>query len=231
MGTSSSYRSPPTPRWGAFNRSLDLGLSLERISVQLFLAGEPEWRPAFNTPALATFAELLFDAHATLADRLAQAQRPATVIADVVAQARRTLFEEDFSVALPVAERALRTVLICATQRDVPLADASGAQAAEAWQQNRGEPAELVHRFVSEMFGQWAGLVAARDTARLVDPHGERSTATLRDFSDDLSQHVAEVVRGVPVRDLTAANVGANWRLIVDRVFEAGRRMDRADGP
>jgi hypothetical protein len=69
MGTSSSYRSPSTPRWNVFNRALDSGQPLERLRVTLFLAGETEWRAALQSPALAVFAEALLGAHGSLAGR------------------------------------------------------------------------------------------------------------------------------------------------------------------
>lgn len=230
MGTSSSYRSPHTPRWRAFNRALDLGLPLERLSVQLFLAGEPDWRPALDNPALAAFVESLLDAHARLSEDLAAAERPAPVIAARVSDARRALFDEDFSAVLPVAERALRVVLVQTLQSATPLADATGAEAAEAWERNRGTPEDLVQRYVGQVFGQWAEHVAARDTARLVDFEG-RDTATIRRLTASLSRHVSEVAEHAVPRDrLGMTDVSRVWREIVDAVFDAGRRLEPTDG-
>jgi hypothetical protein len=198
--------------------------------VQLFLAGEPEWRPALDNPALATFAEALLDAHARLSEQLAAADRPAPVIAAVVSQARRALFEEDYSVALPVVERALRIVLIQTLQGGTPLAEATGRQAAEAWERHRGAPEELVQRFVGQIFGQWAAHVAARDTARLVDLEG-RDTGSVRKLSAELSRYVGGVAeRAVPSDRLTASELGSAWQDIVGAVFDAGRRLERRDG-
>jgi hypothetical protein len=228
MGTSSSYRSPNTPRWRVFNRALDAGLPLERLRAQLFLGGEGEWRKALATPALATFAEALLDAHATLAERLAEAKRPAPVLASVVAAARNTLFDEDYSAALPVAERALRIVLTTTAQGDKAVADATGAEAAEAWMRNRGDPSTLVGRYVSELFGQWAAHVASRDTARLVGLEGGPSVRAIRELADDLSNAAAAVAETVAVSRPEA--IGEDWQQLVAAVFAAGRELGGVDG-
>jgi hypothetical protein len=230
MGTSNSFRSPQTPRWRIFNRALDVSLPLERVSVQLFLAGESEWRPALDNPALAAFAEALQDAHSGLSERLAVADQPAPVITAVVSQARQALFDEGFSVALPVAERALRAVLVQTLQGGRPLAEASGGQAAEEWERNRGTPGELIRRFLGEMFGQWAAHVAARDTARLVNLEGH-DTETSRELSAGLSKYVREVAEGaIPAAHLATSDIGDAWQEIIAAVFEAGRKLEPIDG-
>ncbi len=230
MGTSSSYRSPQTPRWRAFNRALDAQLPLERLSIQLFLAGEPEWQPALDDPALAAFAEALREAHSRLADQLQEADRPGPVIADVVRRARQALFAEDFSVALPVAERALRSVLLETLQGDTPIVDSTSREAAESWTRNRGTPERLVHRFIAHMFSAWAEHVAARDTARLVDFEA-RDTAAISELCTNLSRYVGEVAeRALPIDRLKTPQLGDVWTEIVDAVFAAGRRLEPIDG-
>lgn len=230
MGTSSSFRSPQTPRWRALNRAFELGLPLERISVQLFLAGEPEWRSAFDNPALASFAETLLEAHARLSERLEKAERPAPVIAAVVSEARSAMFDEDFTVALPVAERALKRVLISTLQSDVSVADADGATASAAWAANRGAPEDLVVRFVGEMFGQWAAQVAARDGARLVDFDGESPTAAVREWTHQVASYVGDVAASsVAAAGIDTADVGSQWQRLIETVFSDGRKMRPTD--
>jgi hypothetical protein len=228
MGTSSSYRSPNTPRWRVFNRALDEQLPLERLRVQLFLAGESDWRQALDAPALATFAETLLEAHATLGERLAGADRPAPVLAAVVSSARNTLFDEDYTAALPVAERALRIVLIDTAQGDKPVADATGAEAAEAWTRNRGDASTLLGRYVSELFGQWAAHVASRDTARLVGLEGGPSIGDVRALADRLSNAAAAVAGTVPVSRPEA--IGEHWQSLIAAVFAAGCELGVDDG-
>lgn len=225
MGTSSSFRSPQTPRWNVFNRALDSQLPLERLRVTLFLAGEVEWREALQSPALARFAEVLARAYDDLPGRLAETERPATIVSAVVGEARTACFEEGYSAALPVAERALRMILIRTTQDVVPLADASGEQAARAWLQNRGTPADLVQKFLGEVFGQWSAHVLARDLPRLAGPGSDRSVADLTELASELSSNVADLAvrstRAVPDDDL-----GSYWQKAVASVFEQGRRLE-----
>lgn len=227
MGTSSSYRSPGNPRWNVFNRALDRQLPLERLRVTLFLAGEAEWRDALRAPALASFAEVLVDAHSSLTDRLAESERPAAVVAAVVGEARTSLFEQEYSPALPVAERALRSVLIQTIQRPIPLADATGGQAAEAWKDNRGEPSELVRRFVGELFGQWSAHVMARDTGRLCGPGAEQSASDVRQLAQAMSRHVSELAESAPA-DVPIENISSHWQELVTTVFDRGRLLERA---
>jgi hypothetical protein len=226
MGTSASYASPRTPRWSVFNRALDAGLPLERLRVTLFLAGEDSWREALHAPELGRFAEATVTAHDTLSDRLAAAEVPGAVIAAVVSEARTALFEEGYTPAISVAERALRRVLLEGAQGDLPLADATGQQAAEAWAENRGEPDALVRRFVGELFGQWASHVMARDTARLIGPEQGRRNAEIRELSRAVSSQVAHVA-GEAVGIVSVADIGSQWGELVDSVFERGRRLEQ----
>lgn len=226
MGTSSSFRSPKTPRWDVFNRALDHQLPLERLRVTLFLAGEAEWRQALDAPALANFAEVLVDAHGSMSTRLAHAEHPASVIAAVVTEARSALFDEAYSPALPVAERALRVVLVQTAQGSVPLADASGEQAAQAWERNRGDADALVGRYIGELFGQWAAHVMARDTARLVDPDRGRSSTDVRDLMRTVSQDVADLAGSVSA-DAPATDIGSYWQSLVGSIFDRGRALEQ----
>lgn len=225
MGTSSSYRSPDTPRWHVFNRALDGQLPLERLRVTLFLAGEAEWRDALRAPALANFAEALVEAHSSLGERLADAERPASVIAAVVNEARSALFDEGYSSALPVAERAMRTVLVQNAQDVVPLADANGEQASEAWKRNRGDPSTLVRHYVGELFGQWSAHVLARDTARLSGPEGSRNVADVRELTQTVSQQVAALADSVTA-ELPTKDIGSYWADMVGAVFDRGRQLE-----
>lgn len=221
MGTSSSYRSPPTPRWNAFNRALDAELPVQRIRAQLFLAGESEWQRALAEPAMSAYAAALLDAHTTLAERLEHAERPGPVIAQVVVEARSALFDDGYSPAATVGERALRAVLIAASQSEVPVADATGAQAAEAWRRNRGDPGRLLSRFLGTVFGEWAAHVAARDTARLVP---ERSSAQTRELARALSREVTELASSVPIAS-PSGRPGEQWSALVAAVFRKGRQL------
>ncbi len=226
MGTSSSFRSPDSPRWNVLNRALDNQLPLERLRATLFLAGEAEWRDALRAPALATFAETLIEAHGALEERLVRADNPSAVIAAVLGEARSALFEHAYSPALPVAERALRFVLVQAVQQPVPLADATSEQAATAWQHNRGEPSDLFRRYVAAVFGQWSAHVLARDTARLCGPGTDRSAADVRQFTEEVSNHIAELAGSVTA-DLPVSDLGSHWSDVVSTVFDHGRRLER----
>ncbi len=55
MGTSTSYRAPPTPRWNAFIAALTSGAPLDRLRSELFNAGN-EWELALAAPAIASYA-------------------------------------------------------------------------------------------------------------------------------------------------------------------------------
>lgn len=230
MGTSSSYGSPRVPRWNAFNRALDNQFPVERLRITLFLAGETGWRAALDAPALATFAEALVEAHATLGDRLAVADRPAAVIAEVVSDARAALFDEAYSSALPVAERALRAVLLERAQGAAPVADSTGQEAAEAWKRSRGDPSTLVQRYMGELFGQWAAHVMARDTARLIGHEPGRSNAEIRELSQNVRDRVAELAGAVSA-GIQPADIGASWQRLVGAIFDRGREAERSREP
>jgi ribosomal protein S12 methylthiotransferase accessory factor YcaO len=205
---------------------LEAGLPLERLRVTLFLAGEEAWRQTLDAPLLATFAEALVDAHGTLAGRLAQSDSPAGVLSSVVHGARSALFDEGYSAALPVVERALRAVLLETAQGRLPVADASGPQAAEAWLANRGDPQRLVRRYVAEVFGQWAEHVVARDSARLVTGEPGHTNTDIRRVARDVADEVRRVAAEVSA-DWQPVDVGSSWQSVVDAVFERGRTLER----
>ena len=225
MGTSSSFSSPRTQRWNVFNRALDAQLPVERLRASLFLAGEDAWREALDAPELARFADAVIAAHETLGDRFASAERPAAVISDVVTEARAALFEEAYSPALPVAERALRAVILHTAQGDQPVADATGPEAAEAWAKNRGDPASLLQRFVGELFGQWVAHVMARDTPRLVDPEHGLTNADIRELCRAVSAEAAAIALET-ANSASTQEIGSQWHDLIDSIFARGRVLE-----
>ena len=201
-------------------------MPLERLRVSLFLAGEAEWREALGAPALGAFADALLRAHDSLAERFATAEQPAAVVATLVTEARTASFEEAYSPALPVAERALRAVLIKVAQDPVPLADAEGSQAAAAWIQNRGDPLDLLRSYVGEVFSQWSAHVLSRDAARLCGPNSEISGADIKRLGKDLAAEIAELAVSVPIAEPSQGS-HAYWQQVVEATFARGRRVER----
>lgn len=215
MGTSTSYRSPATPRWSAFASALVSNASLERVRSELFNAGT-DWRDALASPAIASFATTVEGLHAGLVDRLQAAQSATAVVGQVLAEARTASHAAGFSPAAPVAERALaRWLLAGLGGADAP------AAAAEQWTANRGASSgEAVTRYLGEVLAQYARHVVDREAGHLAERNvGAAAAATLSSELAATAGTLAVAVGRVGDADERAAT---RWSRLVTAAFEAG---------
>jgi hypothetical protein len=215
MGTSTSYRSPMTPRWSAFASALVGNESVDRIRSELFNAGN-EWRDALAAPAVASFATTVESLHAGLAERLESVQSATALVRLVLAEARTASHEAGFSPAAPVAERALaRWLLGSLGGADAP------AAAAEQWAANRGATTgEAVTRYLGEVLAQFARHVVDREAGHLAERDvGAAASATLSAELATAANTLAVVAGRVGDTDERAAT---RWNRMIAAAFEAG---------
>lgn len=231
MGTSRSFRSPPTPRWRALNAAYDAQMPLERLRVLVFAAGEESWREALADPAVGASVQTLTDAFATLGPRIEAAGRADSAIADVVRDARNALAHQGFTPAAAVVERALRVVLVRTVQGDAgSLADVSAADAARSWESNRGAaPTHLVQRLLGEVLGQYARHVVTRDAHRLVGSDATPTVGDARQLSRDVAASAAAVAERVTVPATAPGGLGETWPALVAAAFTEGKRPPDVD--
>lgn len=230
MGTSTSFRSPPTPRWQAFAVALRSDVPLERLRSELFNAGV-EWESALADPAVASFAGQVVASFESLPGMLRQADRPETAILAVAADARRASSETgSASAALPMAERALVNALMRAVAGDVSLAQLSAPDAADLFERRRGDPGQLLGSFVGELFGQYARHVTAREmgamseggTAKGDDSPG-LTIAQSKRLTRSLANEAASVGRRLDNYPASVDAVRARWASLIREAFERGR--------
>jgi hypothetical protein len=224
MGTSISFRSPPTARWEAFGRAMQLGLPLERVRAALFLAAEDEWRQELSIPAFGAYVDALIEAHSALPDRLRAADVPSAVIQSVVTDARHVADDEAGSAATALAERALERTLLSVARTDRPLALLGGAEAADAWEANRGAPETLARHFLGELLGQFARHAAARDLPALVGSKGVRGLTASRQVTEALGDEASRIALLVPLPTGGVEEFASRWASVVDAAFAEGRR-------
>lgn len=226
MGTSRSFRSPPTPRWQSVLAQIANAEPAEQVRAELFNAGQLDgWDAVLGTRAIASaFVEALVDAHETLPARLREAERAEFAIADVVANARAEALRVEGAPGVALAERALQRTLMRAA-RPEPTAGEPGAEgAAVAFEHSRGSPAELVQSYLGDVLHQYTCHVIARDAGQLV---GRGEIAGARDVRM-LERRVAEDARRVADRIDVAGAPGElpqRWSTFVRAAFsEAAAR-------
>jgi hypothetical protein len=226
MGTSVSFRSPNTPRWQALRGSLETSESLERIRSELFNAGE-SWSDELASEAIAPFVRCLINAYDTLGEALVHVERPEHALLPIVRDARLEAVAAGAPASLALAERALMQTLAGAMRGEAPLAETSSADAAEAWNQNRGgSAAALAQRYLSEVVRQFALHAVSRDAAVVFRRTADAGRS--REFARNVGETAAAVasLARFDDRELRQAPARA-WASAVRAVFSAGRELPR----
>jgi hypothetical protein len=226
VGTSVSFRSPNTPRWRALRGSLETSDSLERIRSELFNAGE-SWGEEFANEAIAPFVRGLIRAYDTLGDALGQAERPERAVLPIVREARLEAVAAGAPASLAIAERALMQTLVMTMRREVPLAETSAADAAEAWRANRGRSAAaLAQRYLTEVVRQFALHAVSRDAAAVFRRTADARAS--REFTRSVGESAAAVASSAHFDDRELRQAPARaWESAVRAVFSAGRQLPR----
>lgn len=226
MGTSTSFRAPVVPRWQAFTTALQSELPFERVRSELFNAGS-EWEAAIASPAVAAFAMALLEAVDVLPDRMASADRPERVVQAYVATTRMASAEMEPSAALPLAERALSTMLLRSASGDAALSTRSGQDAAQLLATSLSESASALTGYLGEVLGQYARHVTAREIGRLTEGDTGVSVTTARETTRLLAAAAQEIGRSVQSSAADLASVHGSWASLVHKAFERGRQLPR----
>lgn len=226
MGTSTSFRAPPVPRWQAFTIALQTGLPLERVRSELFNAGA-DWERELATPAVAAFAVAIGRARDVLPERLAGAEAPERVLAAYVAEARAASAAEGGSAALAVAERAFAAMLTRAAAGDQSLSGQDGAAVAGRLGAALERPGEAVVVYVGEVLGQYARHVVAREAGRLTEGPEGASVADTRRTARRLAGDAAQVSRELRAPRGDPESIRTGWDGLVRDAFQRGRRLPR----
>ena len=232
MGTSSSYRAPPTPRWNAFLAALSSGSSIDRIRSELFNAGD-EWEEALASPAIASYAATLLRLFDELPARFTESQRPDLGLVAIAADARAASEAAGFSPGVAVAERALLRMVIAGVN-GVHDSGTPAETIAHSWESSRGsDPNSLVARFVGELVSQFARHVVDREAGRLatekllqVDADVPVHRPVARDISAALAMAAEEVAHSVAIEYLATNRLDADsWATLLHRTFDRGRTL------
>lgn len=226
MGTSTSFRAPPVPRWQAFTTALQMNLSLERVRSELFNAGR-EWEAAIASPAVAEFAAALVEAVSVLPDQLATADRPERVLQAYVAATRAASAEVEATAALPLAERAFTAVLIRSAAGTESLSTRSAEDAAQHLRASLSDRESVVTSYLGEVLGQYARHVTAREIGRMTEGPKPVSVATARHVTRRLAAAAEEVGLSIRPAVADAATVRGTWSSLVHAAFGRGRELPR----
>ena len=228
MGTSRSFRSPPVPRWNAVIAHISNDEPQEQIRAELFNAGVLDgWGEELGRPGVARLVVALVEAHGHLAERFREAPRPEAAIETAVATARQEALRVDEAPALAVAERALVRTLIGTAREGIALGESTPDQAAEAWENNRGTPASLVSRFLSEVLHQFTCHVIARDAGQIVGRGAFADARAVRHLERSLAEQARDLGSSVEVSG-TASELPYRWSSLVDDAFTRAASPPRA---
>lgn len=232
MGTSTSFRSPPVPRWQAFATALRSDVPVERLRSELFNAGV-EWESALADPSVASFAVEVVLSLESLPDRLREVSRPETAILGVADDARRASAETgSASPALPLAERALIGALLRTVAGDVGISYLSANEAATRFERQRDNPTELLRSFVGELLSQYARHVTAREMGAMSESRKFKGTE-LPGLSVSQSKRLARSLAaeaemiGRRIGDVpeSADAIRGRWSTLIGEAFERGRAL------
>jgi hypothetical protein len=205
---------------------------LERLRSELFNAGV-EWESALANQAIASFAVQVIESYESLPARLRAVERPEQAILGMAADARRASVETGTtSAALPLAERALVAALIRAVSGDVSLTQLSSNEAATRFEQQRGEPGQLLGAFVGELLGQYARHVTAREMGAMSEGRklsaGEVPGLSISDskrLARALADEANSVGRRIGQPPTTAEAVQGRWAALIGDAFARGRAL------
>lgn len=224
MGTSVSFRSPNTPRWQALRTSLETSESFDRIRSELFNAGE-SWGEEFAHAAIAPFVAGLLRAYDTLAETLGQVDRPERAVLPIVREARAEAIAAGAPASLAIAERALMRTLVEAMRADAPLSEISSADAARAWEVNRGpSAAAFAQRYLGEVLRQFALHTVSRDAASVF--RRTQDAGASRDFARAVSDTAAAVAGSAQFDEQELRQQPARaWAVAVQSAFSTGRKL------
>lgn len=225
MGTSTSFRAPRTPRWQAFTAALQAGSSLERIRSELFNAGS-EWENALAMPAIAELAVSFVAAGETLPTQLFDAARPEWALQAYATEARESgVRESGFSPALPLAERALRSVLTRSAGGSTGLSDQSIASLVSHLESALASPTQAATDFLGELLVQYTRHVVSRETGRLTEGVRPTKVSSAQETTQRLASLARELASSVtwPLED--AAGVRGAWEQAVRQAFRDGRKL------
>jgi hypothetical protein len=229
MGTSRSFRSPPVPRWNAVIAHIANDEPHEQIRAELFNAGVLDgWSEEFARPAIAHLVVALVAAHGQLAERLREVTRPEAAIEGAAAIARQDALRLDDAPALAVAERAFIRTLIGTAREGTTLGESTPAQAAEAWEANRGTPASLVGRFLGEVLHQFTCHVIARDAGQIVGRGSFEDARAVRHLERSLAEQARDVGSAVEVSG-PATELPQRWASLVHDAFGRAATLPRPD--
>jgi hypothetical protein len=225
MGTSISFRAPPTPRWNAFIAALEAGAPLQRICSELFNSGN-EWEDSLGLPAVAVFAAKLVESFDSLPDRLREADQVDATLTNVLAEARGASVDAGFTAALGLAERAFGAVLVRTAAGTRPLAEVTPEAAADIWSAERGDqPGALAERYLAELLGQYARHAVTREAGRLAVGREPRKVSSTRRLADALAETAAQVALVVRIDTDDPSTLRESWASLVDAAFAEGRRL------
>lgn len=224
MGTSTSFRAPPVPRWQAFTTALQTGMPLERVRSELFNAGS-EWEQELAAPAVAAFAVALVRAGEVLPERLTGDVVPERVLQTYVAEARTASAEQGGSAALAVAERAFAAMLTRAAAGDRALSGQEPAALADRLGATLDRPGDAVVAYVGEVLGQYARHVVAREAGRLTEGPDGATVAETRRTARQLARDATQVSRDLPTPRGDPDSIRSGWDALVREAFRRGRRL------
>lgn len=226
MGTSSSYRSPATPRWRPVRVGLENGMSPERLRSEVFNAGSA-WSEQFGSSAVAAFVVALNEAFERMPSLLRAAERPELAVSAIANEARsRALGETSGELAaVALAERALLQTLTDVARGTGTLADISGETSARAWEANRGDrPSDLIRPFLGRVLAQFAEHVISRDIGSAAG-QAIFTSRQVRAITAAVAANAAAIAGTITIGDGPASEV---WSDTVRRAFRDAARIDAA---
>jgi hypothetical protein len=231
MGTSTSYRSPPTPRWNAVLAAYRAALSVQRTTSELFNAATVDgWLDHLQGGSLLYYAQQVESLHEALPDRLRVADTAPVGLHNIIHNTRsEALAEFGGDPSLAIGDRAFARLLLQLVHTERPFSDTAASEAANAWIQNRpANVGTLLSHFLSEVLRELILHVTIRDLAGLVgqvfpDPMKARDLS--RRLADEAASLVTDDDFIQPLAETPGREAWSLWPVVMDQAFERGRAL------
>lgn len=231
MGTSTSYRSPPTPRWNAVLASYRANLGVARITSELFNAATVEgWLAHFQDGPLLHYARTVESLYHDLPGRLRFADTGSVGLHSIVDATRsEALAEFGGDLSLAIGDRAFARVLMRQVEAGGLQATTPIGEVSNSWIKNRpSKPASLVRQFLSEVLREFVLHVTIRDLPSLIGQAFDNPSEA-RGLSRELADKAATLVTDEDFVDRMASDPSSPawlvWTEVMDQAFHRGRAL------
>lgn len=191
MGTSTSFRNPPTVKWNAARTAMTVpGVKPNRVLADLWNAAAEQ---GLDSSAVVAYLKTWLERGHTLKDRLAFAS-PVAVLRELVEEGRQASLARGYETVASIAERALQDVCRRAAVGDGSFISADRDEIRDGWRKlTRANPEELAHRYLVSFVEHSTRFFVSRDAPGVVGKGSLAERADVKVLAERLGSTAREI--------------------------------------